>query len=70
TGNTLKTDMQQTIALTLAKKAAIKTGATLSHEEMNEIVQSVHQGTIPAYTTDGKKILSTISFAEIDKTFN
>lgn len=37
---------------------------------MNEIVQSVHQGTIPTYTTDGKKILSTISFAEIDKTFN
>jgi DNA mismatch repair protein MutL len=66
----IKKETQERIALTLAKKAAIKTSTTLSHEEMNEIVQSIQHENAQQFTADGKRIVTTISLAEIDKIFN
>lgn len=68
-GNDVKRDIQHTIALALAKSAAIVPGQVLSNEEMNNLVDSLFICEIPNYTPDGKIILSVISEDDIDRLF-
>lgn len=68
-GNDVKRDIQSTIALALAKSAAIVPGQYLSNEEMNNLVDSLFICEVPNYTPDGKVVLSVIQETEIDRLF-
>ena len=68
-GNDVKRDIQYTIALALAKSAAIVPGQVLSNEEMNNLVDSLFICEIPNYTPDGKIILSVVPEDDIDRLF-
>jgi len=68
-GNDVKRDIQHTIALALAKSAAIVPGQVLSNEEMNNLVDSLFICEVPNYTPDGKIVLSVISETDIDRLF-
>ncbi len=68
-GNDVKRDIQSTIALALAKSAAIVPGQVLSNEEMNNLVDSLFICEVPNYTPDGKTVLSVIPETDIDRLF-
>lgn len=68
-GNDVKRDIQSTIALALAKSAAIVPGQYLSNEEMNNLVDSLFICEVPNYTPDGKVVLSVIQETDIDRLF-
>lgn len=68
-GNDVKRDIQHTIALALARAAAIVPGQVLSNEEMNNLVDSLFICEVPSYTPDGKIVLSVIAEDDIDRLF-
>lgn len=68
-GNDVKEEVQQILALTLARAAAIVYGQVLSNEEMSNLVDSLFACPSPNYTPDGKTILATIREEEIEKLF-
>ncbi len=68
-GNDVKRDIQISIALALAKAAAIVPGQVLSNEEMNSLVNSLFLSEMPNYTPDGKVILSVIPETDIERLF-
>lgn len=59
----------QKIALSMANSSAIKYGATLSMTEMDTLVADLLRLPTPSYTPDGKKTLTTIDLADINKLF-
>ncbi|HBX47134.1 DNA mismatch repair endonuclease MutL [Limibacterium fermenti] len=67
TGSDVKSDIQESIALSLAKLTAIPYGRTLSIEEMLLMVNQLFACQIPSYTPDGQTILTVLSDSEIDK---
>ena len=67
TGNDVKSEIQESIALSLANLTAIPYGSTLTTEEMLLIVSQLFASPSPTYTPDGQKVLSVISEAEIEK---
>ncbi|MEG1684462.1 MAG: DNA mismatch repair endonuclease MutL [Bacteroides sp.] len=68
-GNDVKEEVQNILALTLAKAAAIAYGQVLSNEEMVKLVDSLFACSMPNYTPDGKLVLSVIAEDEIEKKF-
>lgn len=68
-GHGVKEEINQALALEMAKAAAIVPGQVLNTEEMNELVDALFSCQTPNYTPDGKIILSVISGDEIDKLF-
>lgn len=68
-GCKVKEEVQDILAQSLAKAAAIVPGQVLSNEEMNNIVDSLFSSSTPNYTPDGKTILSVVKDDEIDKLF-
>jgi DNA mismatch repair protein MutL len=68
-GNDVKQEIQEIVALSLAKASAIVPGQLLSNEEMNNLVESLFLCPTPNYTPDGKIVLSVLSEAEIEKLF-
>ncbi|MEG2514491.1 MAG: DNA mismatch repair protein MutL, partial [Bacteroidaceae bacterium] len=68
-GNDVKEEVQNILALTLAKAAAIAYGQVLSNEEMVKLVDSLFACSMPNYTPDGKTVLSVIAEDEIEKKF-
>lgn len=68
-GNDVKEEIQNTLALTLAKAAAIVYGQVLSNEEIVKLVDSLFACPMPNYTPDGKVVLSVITEEEIEKLF-
>lgn len=68
-GNDVKRDIRQTLALTLAKSAAIVPGQALSNEEMDNLVDALFVCEVPNYTPDGKTVLSVIPESDIDRLF-
>ena len=68
-GNDVKEEVQQILALTLARAAAIVYGQVLNNEEMSNLVDSLFACPSPNYTPDGKTILATIREEEIEKLF-
>lgn len=68
-GSDVKEEIQNTLALTLAKTAAIVYGQVLSNDEMVKLVDSLFACPIPNYTPDGKAVLTVISEDEIEKLF-
>lgn len=68
-GCDVKEEVHSTLALTLAKAAAIVYGQVLSNEEMTKLVDSLFACATPNYTPDGKTVLSVIKEDDIEKLF-
>jgi len=69
TGCEVKEEISESLALTLAKKAAIPYGKYLSEEEAGSLIAKLFESSGPNYTPDGKVILSILSEEEIGKRF-
>lgn len=68
-GGSVRSDVQNAIALTLANSAAIVYGQALSPEEMADLIDRLFSCQTPNYTPDGLAVLTTISEADIQKMF-
>jgi len=68
-GKDVKEEVQNVLALTLARAAAIVYGQVLNNEEMVNLVDNLFACSTPNYTPDGSVILSTIKGEEIEKLF-
>ena len=69
-GMQLKKRIQEHLALSVARSAAIPVGRTLSQEEMEALVADLLKLPEPNYTPDGKIIISMIPMEQIAKFFN
>jgi len=69
TGCEVKEEISESLALTLAKKAAILHGKFLPKEEAESLIAKLFASSGPNYTPDGKCILSILSEEEIEKRF-
>jgi len=69
TGCEVKEEITETLALTLAKKAAIPYGKILSEEEATELVAKLFASSSPNYTPDGKPVIVVFSDDELQKRF-
>lgn len=68
-GSDVKEEIQNILALTLAKAAAIVYGQVLTKDEMVSLVDNLFACSSPNYTPDGKVILTTIKEEDIEKLF-
>lgn len=68
-GGSIKADVQNAIALTLANSSAIVYGQVLSHDEMSDLIDKLFACQTPNYTPDGLPVLSTVPDDEIQKMF-
>lgn len=68
-GKDVKDEIHDTLALTLAKAAAIVYGQVLTNEEMVNLVDSLFACPTPNFTPDGKTVLTVISEDEIERLF-
>ncbi len=69
-GKDIKSEVQEVIALSLAKAAAIPSEKRMTNEEMDKLVDELFTRPTPNYTPDGKLILSIIPQEDITKLFN
>ena len=65
----LKDEIDRSLALTMARSAAIPIGQVLSNEEMESIVNRLFSCENMKYTPDGKVIVAILSQQEIDHLF-
>lgn len=70
TGSDVRAEIQESIALSLARLTAIPYGRTLTTEEMLLIVSQLFATPSPSYTPDGKKIIGLFTDPEIEKKMN
>ena len=68
-GGQVREEVQQQVALTMAKASAIVYGQVLTNEEMLNLVDDLFSCVSPNYTPDGKVVLATIKEEEIEKLF-
>lgn len=68
-GNMAKDEVHRTIALTMARSAAIVVGQVLSAEEMSRLLDELFACEIPAYTPDGKKVFVIVEDEELQRMF-
>ena len=68
-GMPLKKRLQEHLALTVARSAAIPVGRTLQQEEMDVLVADLLRLPEPNYTPDGKTIITVIPMEHITKMF-
>lgn len=61
--------VRQSIALHLAKAAAVNANRQLSESEVEHLLSSLFSLATPAYTPDGNKVMAEISTAEIKSLF-
>lgn len=69
-GCKVKEEVQNMLALSLAKAAAIVPGQVLTDEEMNRLVDDLFAVSTPNYTPDGKTILAVLKEDDLEKMFN
>ncbi len=69
TGCEVREEVCETLALTLARQAAIPVGKMLSKEEIDDLVARLFALTSPNYTPDGLLIISIMSDDELEKRF-
>ena len=62
-------ELSESLALTLAKNAAIPYGKKLSNDEMLHLINSLFATNIPNHTPDGKTIIHILENEYIDKQF-
>ena len=63
----IKDDVYHSLAMSLARNAAIPRGQVLSNEEMDNVVNMLFACSNVNYTPDGKNVLSILSQQEIDR---
>ena len=68
-GMPLKKRLQEHLALTVARSAAIPAGRTLQQEDMDVLVADLLRLPEPNYTPDGKTIITVIPMDQITKMF-
>lgn len=61
--------VRQSIALHLAKAAAVNSDRQLTDAEVEHLLSSLFSISTPAYTPDGNKVMTEISLAEIKSMF-
>lgn len=66
----IKQEVDNRIALTLARNVAIRPGAELSNKEMSSMINELFATSSPNYTPDGKLIVTIISQEKIEKLFS
>lgn len=64
-----KEKIQETIVRFISKKAAIKTGQSLSDEEIEKLIMDLFSCSNHQYTPDGRNIVSIFQQEEIDRKF-
>ena len=69
TGCEVTEEISETLALSLAQKAAIPYGKTLSDVEGDKLIADLFASSSPNYTPDGKLIISLLSDEELAKRF-
>jgi DNA mismatch repair protein MutL len=62
-------EVRKSLALSLARNAAIPYGQVLSNEEMEHLVNSLFACSDVNHTPDGKQILNILQQKEIDSLF-
>lgn len=60
----------ETLASTLAKVSAIKTGTTLNPQEMRKLVDELFACQMPYVSLGGKPVVVNLNLEDIDKSFN
>ena len=68
-GNDVKEEIQNVLALTLAKATAIVYGQVLTPDEITGLVDNLFACETPNYTPDGSVVISTIKDDDINKLF-
>ena len=68
-GCRVKSEVQEMLALSLAKAASIVPGQVLSNEEMNQLVDELLTSAAPNFTPDGKTVLAMMGEDELEKLF-
>lgn len=68
-GGEVGAEVRTSVALSLARSAAIVHGQILTAAEMDELVASLFVCATPGYTPDGQTVLTVFSLDEIDKRF-
>lgn len=68
-GTSITTKVYESIALRVAKSAAIPYGKTMLHEEMDTLLSKLLCLPNPNYTPDGKTIISVLSNDQLEKMF-
>jgi len=61
--------IHETIALTMAEAASLKSGQRLSTEEMSDLIDRLFACSNHNFTPDGKKIMSIFTLDELEKRF-
>lgn len=69
TGQNIADDIISRMAQSLAKAASIKRGQVLTIEEMDRLMSDLFKLSTPNYTSDGRTVLSIISFDDINRLF-
>ncbi len=68
-GNDVKEEIQNVLALTLSKAAAIVYGQVLTPDEITGLVDNLFACETPNYTPDGSVVITTIKDDDINKLF-
>ena len=68
-GLNLRDELSESLALSLAKNAAIPYGKKMSNDEMLHLINSLFATTIPNHTPDGKTIIYILANEEVDRQF-
>jgi DNA mismatch repair protein MutL len=68
--NELKLEKKEKLASSLAKSASIKSGQTLSEEEMSVLTDNLFACEMPYHLPNGKPIVITLDLDDLNKQFN
>ncbi|MBV6485267.1 MAG: DNA mismatch repair protein MutL [Flavobacteriales bacterium] len=68
--NELKLAKKEKLASSLAKSASIKSGQTLSEEEMSVLTDNLFACEMPYHLPNGKPIIITLNLEDLNKQFN
>lgn len=65
----LKSEKRENLSRSMARNMAVKSGKTLSQEEMNNLIDELFACKMPYSTPSGKPTISTFSMDDLDKRF-
>jgi DNA mismatch repair protein MutL len=65
----LKLDKRDSLARSMAKNSAIKTGTSLSQQEMNTLIEELFACKTPNFSINGRPVIQTLTLSEIAQKF-
>jgi DNA mismatch repair protein MutL len=66
----LKLDKRDSLARSMAKNSAIKSGVVLGQQEMNMLIEQLFACKAPNFSISGRPVIQTMSLTEIDRKFD